>query len=286
MKKVFALILVVLMVFGMTVQAFAQEESSVEWERLLPALSEGSSGLAMFYNMKDIQQLSEEDQKLMEQAQAQLDEARPADLALKYFCMAAMVDSESAAALVFEPIEHDEIQFKQYVDGAWMLLDHTVNQDETITVEGVVDGPLAIFTNDTRGTSGNESGSGKKHDSVSARKENLLPVISKESSLLVLLHSTEMVPQLSEEIQDLMAEAKAKLKDACPEGCAVKFFCYTEIIGDADTVTVEFEKIEAEKIYFKQFVAGKWVELSSEVNQDGSISVKDVKEGPTATFTK
>lgn len=286
MKKVFALVLVVLLVFGMATHAFALEESHAEWERLLPVLSEDSSGIAIFYNVKDVQELSEEDQKLMEEANATLDEARPAHLALKYFCMVEILSPENAATIVFDPIEHDEIQFKQHIGGVWTVLDHTVNEDGTIVVSGIVDAPLAIFTNHVDNSSDNKSGSGGKRDSVSAQRENLLPDLSKGTPVTVLLHSTEMVPHLSEEIQNLMAEAKAKLKDACPQGCAAKFFCYVEIIGDRDSATVVFEKIEFNEIHFNQYVDGEWVELSYVINEDGTITVDNVVEGPMVIFIK
>ena len=83
-----------------------------------------------------------------------------------------------------------------------------------------------------------------------------------------------------------MAEAKAKLKDACPDGCAVKFFCYVEIIGEADSATVEFEKIDFNEIHFEQYVDGEWVDLPYVVNEDGTITVENVVEGPKVIFIK
>lgn len=284
MKKILALVLVVFMVFGMGVQAFAQEQSLVELDRLLPSLSEASSGLVIFYAKDDL--LSEEDKKQMEEADQKLDEVREDHLALRYFCMVEIVGSESVIDITFAPIEHDEIKFAQYIDGKWFCLEHTVNADETISVTSAMNGPIAIFTNYTDGDEAADSVIPNKHDSVSATKDKLLPDITKESSLLVLLHSTEMVPHLSEEIQNLMAEAKAKLKDACPVGCAVKFFCYAEIIGDEDSATVEFEKIDFTEIHFSQYIDGEWQELSFEVNEDDTITVKGIVEGPKAIFIK
>lgn len=284
MKKVLALVLVVLMVFGMGIQAFAQENTLAQWDRILPDVAESSSGLVIFYAMDDL--LSEEDKKLMKEAQEKLDEVHEEHLALRYFCMVEIVGSESSLEIKFAPIEHDQIKFEQYVDGVWNLLDHTVNADGTISVAGIVNGPIAILTNDTDGEQSGDSVIPGKHASVGATKDKLLPGISKRSSSLVLLHSAEMVPHLSEEIQNLMAEAKAKLKDACPQGCAAKFFCYVEIIGDAETATVDFEKIDFNEIHFDQYVDGEWVELPYEVNEDGTITVKDVKEGPKVIFIR
>ena len=284
MKKVLALALVIVMVLSMAVHAFAQEQSHAQADRLLPALSEGSSGLVIFYTKDDL--LSEDDKKLMEEAHKKLDEIHEDHFALRYFCMVEIVGSESDIEITFAPIEHDQIKFEQYVDGKWIQLEHTVNEDDTITVTGATNGPIAIFTNDTDGNIAGDHVIPGKRDSVSATKDKLLPGISEQSSLLVLLHSTEMVPHLSEEIQNLMAEAKAKLKDACPDGCAVKFFCYVEIIGEADSATVEFEKIDFNEIHFEQYVDGEWVDLPYVVNEDGTITVENVVEGPKVIFIK
>ena len=279
MKKVVALVLVILMVFGMGVQAFAQEQT---WNRLLPGLSEESSDLVVFYAMEDIQ--SENDKKLMEEAESKLYEIYEEHFALRYFCMVDIVGSESSLSVTFNPIEHDQIKFEQYVDGEWKLLEHTVNADETITVSGIVKGPIAISANIVVGGKSDGKAPGK-HDSASASEDKLLPGIS-SPAMRVLLHSVEMVPYLSQEIQDLMAEAKAKLKDACPDGCAVKFFCYVEISGDEEIVAVDFEKLEFDEIHFAQYVDGEWTELSFEVNEDGTITVDNVKEAPKAIFIR
>lgn len=286
MKKVLTLVLVVLMVFGMTSHAFALEESYAEWERLLPTLSTDSAGLVLFYAMDDDVNLSEDDLRLMYEAHGKLDEARPEHLALTHFCMVEIVGSGDVSSIVFAPIDHHEIQFKQYVDGEWILLEHTVNEDRTITVEGIMDGPLVIFTNFTHGNEDDTGVSTEKIDSREAQAENLIPKITSESSHLVLLHSTEMVPHMSEEIQDLMAEAKAKLKDACPPGLAAKFFCYVEILGGAESATVIFEHMEFEEIHFEQYIDGEWVECDYVVNEDGTITVKGVVEGPKIIFIK
>ena len=39
-----------------------------------------------------------------------------------------------------------EVVVKQFVDSKWVELKSTVNGDGTVTIEGVVDAPMAIFT--------------------------------------------------------------------------------------------------------------------------------------------
>lgn len=136
--------------------------------------------------------------------------------------------------------------------------------------------------------------------SPTAAAADLMPVITEESKQIVELHTTEDVLELHEDIQEIMAEAKEQLADACPEGFKVKYFFYVEITGTEKTsVSVDFESIvehigagEAEedvkqgKLVFMQFVDGKWVELEYVVNEDGTITVFNVVEGPISVFVK
>lgn len=122
--------------------------------------------------------------------------------------------------------------------------------------------------------------------SPGASADDLTPGLSKVSYIQVILHDLEEVVDMSEAVQKLMGEAKEKLKDACPEGFAVKYFCYVEIIGADRVTSVDFEAIEHSEIMFKQFVDGEWIELKSTINEDGSIVAYGVMEAPLAIFTK
>ena len=122
--------------------------------------------------------------------------------------------------------------------------------------------------------------------SPTAKAENLVPVLTEEGAVVVELHTVEDVLELDEEVQEVMAEAKAGLKDVCPEGFAVKYFFYVEIIGSETSVSVEFEPIHHNEVVFKQFVDGNWVELEFTVNADKTITVNGVVEGPMAVFVK
>lgn len=123
--------------------------------------------------------------------------------------------------------------------------------------------------------------------SPTASAKDLIPDLGKDSYKAVILHTPEDVEKkLSQNIQDLMAEAKGKLKDACPEGFAVKFFFYVEIIGYEPPVSVDFEPIEHSEIIFKQYIDGEWVEKKATVNVDGTIVASDIVEAPLAIFVK
>lgn len=122
--------------------------------------------------------------------------------------------------------------------------------------------------------------------SPGATTQKLTPILTEESTVIVELHTTEEVQNLSEEIQDLMAEAKGKLKDACSEGFVVKYFFYVEIIGGEGSASVTFEPIAHNEIMFKQYVDGAWAELKFDINKDDTITVYNVVEAPIAIFTK
>lgn len=136
--------------------------------------------------------------------------------------------------------------------------------------------------------------------SPGATAADLTPVITEKSAQIVELHTTEDVLELHEDVQEIMAEAKEQLADACPEGFKVKYFFYVEITGAEKTsVSVDFESIvenigegEAEedvkkgRLVFMQFVDGKWIELEHVINEDGTITVFNVVEGPISVFIK
>lgn len=123
--------------------------------------------------------------------------------------------------------------------------------------------------------------------SPSASAGDLLPGVGGETKVIYVLLTPEQVAQrMGQQIQDLMAEAKAKLKEACPEGFAVKYFFYVDILVEEESVSVEFEPIAHNEIVFKQYVNGEWTELDFVISDDGTISVLDVVENPIAIFTK
>ena len=109
-----------------------------------------------------------------------------------------------------------------------------------------------------------------------------------------VLHTTEEAQKLSADVQKVMAEAKEELKDAVPEGFAVKYFIYVDIKGTESAVSVDFEAINGVnaadiangRLVVMQFVNGEWVELEFTINADGTITVQGVVEGPIAFFVK
>lgn len=272
MKKVLIFVLAIVMVISMAVSAFAQTNPNLKEDSDLPALTKESSEVIVLRSVEDVQELTKE-------AKAMLKDACPQNFAVEYFFYAEV---EGSATVVFDPIPHEEILFKQFVDGEWVELDFTVNADKTITVEGVVDAPMAVIVKTPLSA---EVVPGSR-PSVAGKKENLLPGTTVKYATSVLHHSTEEVLNLSDDIQALMAEAKEKLTDACPEGFAAKYFYYVQVMGSDGPATAVYEPMDHSEILFKQYVDGEWVEMDATVNKDGTITVDGIVDAPMAVFTK
>lgn len=111
------------------------------------------------------------------------------------------------------------------------------------------------------------------------------------ASLIVDLVPVEEAPILSEEAQEVYATAQEALEEACPNGMNVLYFCYVTIQQEGEmekvnsvSLTLRIEGIT--QIVVKQFIDGKWVELESIINGDGTVTIKGVQEGPIAIFTR
>lgn len=280
MKKVLAFVLAVVMVMGMAIPAAADDTSPVD---LMYILTEGSGEKAKVYSPEEVKNLlAEDNQKLMAEASEKLEEACPDGFEIKFFFSLELLGTEDS--LIFEPIEHVEIVFMQYIDGAWAEREIVINEDKTITCYGAAEGPFAIFVS---GVVSSVSGGNAALPSPGASAGDLLPGLVEDMEMIVKLHTPEEVQKLlSESIQKLMAEAKEKLKEACPEGFAVKFFFYVEIIGSEGPVSVNFEAIDHEEIAFMQYAGGEWVECEFSTSGDGAFTVNGIVEAPFAIFVK
>ena len=96
--------------------------------------------------------LTEEEKTALAAAQAALGDAAPAGMKAQYFFYVrvyAQDDATKKVAPVTITIKLEgvtEVVVKQFVDSKWVELKSTVNGDGTVTIEGVVDAPMAIFT--------------------------------------------------------------------------------------------------------------------------------------------
>lgn len=106
--------------------------------------------------VEDADKLSEKAQTAYAAAQGQLAEAKPADMKTQYFFYVTIVKTDSERSfrenydgsvnMTVKIANVRNVVVKQFVDGKWVKLEAIINADGTITIEGVVEGPIAIFT--------------------------------------------------------------------------------------------------------------------------------------------
>ncbi len=119
--------------------------------------------------------------------------------------------------------------------------------------------------------------------SPEADKEDLRPLVVSTSPKEVRVYTTEEVAELSDEVQQQMAEAKKALKAVAPEGMAARYLLY---VSTDKTCSVVFDLRGCTEVVFMQYVDGQWVELPFTINADGTITVEKIVEGPIVIFTK
>ena len=97
---------------------------------------------------------------------------------------------------------------------------------------------------------------------------------------------------LDEEEKAELATAQAALASAAPAGMKVQYFFYVkvEVQGDpskeAGPVSITLKLENTDNIVVMMFIDGKWVEMETVVNADGTVTIKGVVEAPMAIFTK
>lgn len=123
-------------------------------------------------------------------------------------------------------------------------------------------------------------------DKTSSTATADLPKLTDESKGYVELIATEDAEELPKESQAIFAEAQASLKDAAPAGMKTQYFFWCHIVGEKSPVDVTVELKGITELVVKQYLDGKWVELKSAINADGTVSIYGLVEGPVAIFTK
>lgn len=159
-------------------------------------------------------------------------------------------------------------------------------EEPTATKEAPVETENAVETETTTSWDVTEEETVAVEIPSPSADKDLTPILTEESYEIVDHYSTEEVMELSEEVQNQMAEAKEKLEEACPEGYVVKYFFHFDILTDESPVTVGFEPIDHNAIVFMQYVDGMWVELDYTMDGEGILTVTGVVEAPIAVFTK
>ena len=118
-----------------------QESTTVT--SLLPVFVSSTSDDCALYSVLEGYKLSADARQAFEDAQNSLKDALPEGMAARYFFY---VYTSEPCTLVLRISNFKELVVKQYIDGKWQELACTVNAGGTVTIENVVEGPMAIFT--------------------------------------------------------------------------------------------------------------------------------------------
>lgn len=109
----------------------------------LPVLISATSDDYALYATTDDYKLSLQARQTFIDAQKSLSEVAPKDMAARYFFY---MYTNASCTSVLEIANIHKVVFMQYLEGKWTEPQSTINTDGTVTVEQVVEGPMAIFT--------------------------------------------------------------------------------------------------------------------------------------------
>ena len=117
--------------------------------------------------------------------------------------------------------------------------------------------------------------------------------VKTEDGTVVIVEPVEATDaKLDEAEKTELAAAQTALAEAAPAGTKVQYFFFVKVYDQADAakevgpVAMTIKVANADGIVVMQFVDGKWVELKTTVNADGTITIEGVVEAPMAIFTK
>lgn len=121
---------------------------TAKWESdtataLLPVFVSATSDDCNLCSVLDDYKLTAETRQDFADAQDALKDAVPAGMVARYFFY---VCTSETCTMVLKIGNFTELTIKQYQEGQWVELKHTVNSDGTISIENVVESPMAIFT--------------------------------------------------------------------------------------------------------------------------------------------
>lgn len=272
MKKAIVLILSLVLILSMAVPAFAAagDEKTASQDFLVSSTAKDSK--CAFLN--ELGELSEE-------ALAELTDAQKAELEaaqegmdkhdLFYF------STDEPATVVFRVPGIRNLAVKQFIDGKWVTLKSQINADGTITVANVTSGPMMIFATPK------DKVASPAAEEESETVTSLLPVFVSSTSGDCVLFSVLDYYKLSADARKAFEDAQNSLDTAVPAGMAARYFFY---VYTSEPCTLVLRISNFTELVVKQYLDGKWVELKSTANSDGTVSIENVVEGPIAIFTK
>ena len=147
MKKILALILALILCFAMSAAAYAGT-GSVSAPDKDPAKTadapEVVEGNLEITPLKDVADLTVEQQDEFLEAQEQLEDVVPEEMTVRYFVYVEADLYPATAVLKME--DFTEVSAKLFTDGEWKDVEVKVLEDGTVSLEIPGPGALAIFT--------------------------------------------------------------------------------------------------------------------------------------------
>lgn len=289
MKKVLALILTLALAMSLAVSAAAvgspvAPTTDPNATSPLPEVSrEGLEDdiIIELTSVEDADKLPQEKQEEFEDAQKSLEDATPEGMAARYFFFFRGLRKGDGEQLteIEEPIDVEflidgveEVAVKQFIDGQWVDRKATINGDGTVTVEGLLAAPTAIFTK----------------ASLNAQVEG-----DADGNIIIELVPMEEADRLTEEQRAIFEESEKTLADITPADLdtCFRFFRAFYVDGEEYTpvtspITFKLDIANIEALTVNQYLEGAWGDTSASINSNGTITVRDAVEGPIAIFTK
>ncbi len=262
MKKVLTLILAATLVLSLASTAFAATPSAAAREEdLLPKLRSSTCDQFMLYSMEDFDELPADPRKTIEEAMEKLPDAIPEGMRARYVFYADICETCDDCSAVFEPKHEWDAVVLQYVDGEWVELKVTTNEDGTITVDGFVDGPVALLIRQK-------------------------PVVVESSCDQADVYTEEEVMEnFSKKIQNLMTEAKKAISAVRPEGMLVRYFFYVDVCDTCQQASFDFLVDECNKMVIMQYINDAWTEVEFTTTEEiNVIAVDGVVAAPMVIF--
>lgn len=272
MKRMLGFVLTLVLVMSMVAPVAAAANTTDDLNKPFMVSSTSKDGECAFLN--EVDKLTEDEIAAL--TEAQKEELKAAVKGMDTQDLFYFSTSEPATVVFLAPDIRD-VSVKQFIDGKWVDLKTTINADGTITVEKAVSAPMMIFTVPKTPKPSPTA------PEESATATALLPVFVSSTSEDCALYTIKEGYKLTAEARKAFEDAQDALKEAVPNGMAARYFFY---LYSSKPCTVVFRVENITEVVVKQYIGGAWVVRESTINKDGTVSVKDVVEGPTAIFTK
>ena len=272
MKKALVFVLAVVLVVSMVIPVFAANTNTNSTETK-PFLVSSTSEDCVVYFANEIHKLTDVAQEVFENGlEAEDDVLVSKDMIPLDFLY---ISTSEKCTVVLRVGKVGGAIVKQFIDEEWVLVESAMIGKDTLKVENVVEAPMLIYVI--------PRASSPTAPRTSATATAPLPVLISDTSDDYALYATTDDYKLSLEARQTFIDAQKSLPEVAPKDMAARYFfyMYTNV-----PCTAVFEIKNIHEVIFTQYLEGKWTELKSAINTDGTVTVENVAEGPMAIFTK